>query len=85
VFEEKNAQIKLDEALHRQEIFWLEKIRIRRHLNGDRNTQYFHRVTKIKNKTKLITSIRNQDEIISDPQRVSDHIVNYYHNLFSSF
>jgi len=30
----------------------------------------------------MITTIRNEDEIISDPQRISSHIVNYYKCLF---
>lgn len=53
-------------------------------MDGDRNSSYFHRVTKIKNKTKMITSLKINEEIISDPQRVADHAVNYYKNLFSS-
>jgi len=32
----------------------------------------------------MITTIRNKDVIISDPQRISSHIVNYYKRLFSS-
>jgi hypothetical protein len=53
-------------------------------LNGDRNSEYLNRVTKIKNKTKIISNIRNNDEIISDPLRISEHIVSYYKNLFFS-
>ena len=82
--EEKKAQTSLDEALHRQETFWQEKARVGWHLNGDRNTKYFHRVTKIKNKTKIISNIRNNDEIISDPMRMTEHIVSYYKSLFFS-
>ena len=44
----------------------------------------FHRVTKIKNKTKIISNIRNNDEIISDPMRMTEHIVSYYKSLFFS-
>ena len=82
--DEKNAQLNLDDALKRQEIFWQEKARVNWQANGDRNTKYFHRVTKIKNKTKIISTIRNNDEIISDPHRISEHIVDYYQNLFFS-
>jgi len=35
------------------------------------------RVTTIKNKTKIISSIRDRDEIISDRQKISEHFVNY--------
>jgi len=80
--EEKKCQSILNEALLKQETFWQEKAKIRWHVNGDRNTTYFHRLTKIKNKTKIISSINIDDEIVLDPIRVSDHIVNYYKNLF---
>jgi len=37
-----------------------------------------------KNKIKIIENIKNNDEIISEPQRISEHIVSYYKNLFFS-
>ena len=82
--EEKKAQSNLDEALLKQESFWQEKARIRWHMDGYRNSRYFHRLTQIKNKTKMISSIKNDEELISDPQRMSDYIVNYYNCIFSS-
>lgn len=42
--EEKQAQTSLNQALYRQEVLWQEKARIRWHLDGDRNSSYFHRV-----------------------------------------
>jgi len=50
--EEKKARFTLDEALLRQETYWQEKVRVSWHLNGDRNSKYFHRVTKIKKQNK---------------------------------
>jgi hypothetical protein len=79
---EKNSQCDLNKALERQEQLWKEKARTNWHLNGDRNTVYFHRLSKIKNKTKLISSLRDGDNIITEPQYISNHIVNYYKNLF---
>jgi len=54
----QNAQMKLDEALNMQEAFWKEKAKVNWHTDGDRNTNYFHRLAKIKNTNKLITSIK---------------------------
>jgi len=82
--QENLAHLQLDDALNKQHIFWQEKARVNWHLEGDRNTKFFHRVTKIKNKTKLISSIRDENDIISDPNLVANHIVSYYKNLFSS-
>ncbi|KAK2426743.1 hypothetical protein QL285_025379 [Trifolium repens] len=74
----------LEEALNRQEMFWQEKAKINWHLNGDRNTKYFHRLVKIKNTTKTITSLQDGDNILTDYNQISDHIINYYKNLFCS-
>jgi len=82
--EEKKAQTNLEDALNKHETFWQEKSKLRWHVDGDRNTKYFHRVTTIKIKTKIISSIRDGEEIISDPQKISEHIVDYYKNLFFS-
>ncbi|PNX83757.1 ribonuclease H, partial [Trifolium pratense] len=79
---EKSAQYLLDKALERQEEFWREKARINWHLKGDRNTAYFHRLAKIKNTSKLISSLKHNNEIISDPTLLADHVVSYYKNVF---
>jgi len=83
--EEKKAQTNLEDALNKHETFWQEKSKLRWHVDGDRNTKYFHRVTTIKIKTKIISSIRDGEEIISDRQKISEHIVDYYKNLFFFF
>jgi len=41
-------------------------------------------VSKIKNKTKVISSIKIAEEHIIDPNLIADHIVSYYKCLFSS-
>jgi NDP-sugar pyrophosphorylase family protein len=81
---EKRAQSKLDDALKRQEWFWHEKSKVNWHVEGDRNTGYFHRIAKIKNTTKVMSSIRVEDTLISDHQQIADHVVDYYQNLFCS-
>ena len=56
--EENKAQSTLDDSLHKQEIFRQEKAKLRWHVDGDRNSRYFHKIIKINNKTKIIFSIR---------------------------
>ena len=79
---EKTAQNDLNIALERQECFWREKSKVKWHLEGDRNTGYFHRLSQIKNKTKLISSLRVGENLISDPHLISEHIVDYFKNLY---
>jgi hypothetical protein len=72
----------LDKALDMQEVFWKEKARINWHLEGDRNTAYFHRLAKIKNSTKLISSLRHGSQILTETSQIADHVVDYFKNIF---
>jgi len=65
--QEKIAQRELDMALDGEEMYLLEKSKVRCHLEGDGNTAYFHRIFKIKNTTKLITLIKDGDQILTKP------------------
>ncbi|PNY03410.1 ribonuclease H [Trifolium pratense] len=79
---EKDAQADLDIALDRQEVFWKERSKIKWQLEGDRNTAYFHRMAKIKNTTKIISSLKHGNTTLTDPSQISDHVVEYYKTLF---
>lgn len=71
--------------MNKQNIFWHEKARLSWHVDGDRNTKYFHRVSKIKNKTKIISSLKIDDVNVTNPSHiVVEHVVNYYKCLFST-
>jgi len=82
LLEEKEAHKILDEMLSRQECFWQEKAKLNWHLHGDRNTKYFHRIAKIKTSTKTITSLIDGEQVITNQSHISEHIVDYYKNLF---
>jgi len=82
--QQKLAHINLDKALNKQEAFWKEKSKTNWHIDGDRNTAYFHRLAKIKTKTNLISSIRSSDQVITDPEQISEHISNHFKQLFST-
>jgi hypothetical protein len=82
--QEKLASATLEDALSRQEVFWQEKARLNWHIEGDRNTKYFHKLTKIKTSTKTITSLQDGEHVITEQPRIAEHIVSYYKNLFSS-
>ncbi|GAU41845.1 hypothetical protein TSUD_177560 [Trifolium subterraneum] len=60
--EEKIASLIYEEALNREEVFWQEKAKLNWHLEGDRNTKFFHRLAKIKTSTKVITSLQHGDQ-----------------------
>jgi hypothetical protein len=82
LLEERTVVALYEEALNKQEAFWQEKARLNWHLEGDRNTKYFHRLAKIKTSTKHITSLQDGDAIITSPDQIAEHVVNYYKSLF---
>ncbi|XP_019447391.1 PREDICTED: uncharacterized protein LOC109350622 [Lupinus angustifolius] len=53
------AQSDLLHVLDMEEVFWKEKARVSWHSQGDRNTAFFHRITKIRQSTKAISMLRN--------------------------
>jgi hypothetical protein len=82
--DELSAQKKFEDSLNRQECFWQEKAHLTWHLEGDRNTKYFHRIAKIKSSTKPITTLHDGEHVLTDQNHISDHVVSYYKNLFCS-
>ncbi|XP_058776647.1 uncharacterized protein LOC131650967 [Vicia villosa] len=73
---ERNAQVQLDLALQREEIFWKERARVKWTAEGDRNTKYFHRVAKIKQTTKKIACLKVDGNIITDRKQIAEHVQN---------
>jgi hypothetical protein len=41
-----------------------------------------HREEKIKNTNKLISSLKHNNEVITDTSLMADHVVNYFKNVF---
>lgn len=80
--QEQSARLRLEFALHDQEEFWHEKSRLNWHLHGDRNTAFFHKLTKVRNVSKQITMLKRENTILTDPDELEPHIVSYYENLF---
>lgn len=48
-------------------------------------TQYFHMIAKIKNTTRGIHSIKIDDTLTTDPDKIAKHVVNHYYDSFSIF
>jgi hypothetical protein len=80
----KQAQIELELALTMEKAFWKEKSKVKWCLEGDRNAKYFHRVTKIKTATKLLTALRNGDNLPTNSDDIAGFVVQHYTNLFES-
>ncbi|KAK2424165.1 hypothetical protein QL285_034553 [Trifolium repens] len=82
LLDEKIASNLYEDALNKQEVFWQERASLNWHLEGDRNTKYFHRLAKIKTSTKAITSLLDGEHVITDQSQIAEHVIDYYKNLF---
>jgi hypothetical protein len=67
-----------------EEMFWHEKSKVQWHSEGDRNTAYFHKIAKLKQTTNHISTLRNGDILLTDPQEVRAHIVDHFSKLFNT-
>ncbi|XP_019423006.1 PREDICTED: uncharacterized protein LOC109332480 [Lupinus angustifolius] len=82
--QEDLAQAELLQALEMEEVFWREKARVNWHSQGDRNTAFFHRVSKIRQSTKAISMLRVGDAILSNQDEIASHFLDYFTGIFSS-
>ncbi|XP_019465320.1 PREDICTED: uncharacterized protein LOC109363510 [Lupinus angustifolius] len=62
------AQLNLLKALNMEEYFWKENNRINCHMSGDRNTSFFHKITKIRQVSKSMIMLKDGDIIISNQE-----------------
>lgn len=54
---EQKAQLEMEISLKLEDLFWQEKHKVKWHNEGDRNTAFFHKISKFRNCTKLISII----------------------------
>ncbi|XP_045831129.1 uncharacterized protein LOC123922456 [Trifolium pratense] len=82
--EEKTAQVSLNDALRVQEHFWRDKSRSKWFVEGDRNTGYFHKLTKIRHISNRMIRLKAGDNYIEDINDIEHHVLNFYKELFAS-
>ncbi|XP_019430073.1 PREDICTED: uncharacterized protein LOC109337532, partial [Lupinus angustifolius] len=75
------AQLNLLKALNMEEDFWKEKSRMNWHMSGDRNTSFFHKITKIRQVSKSMIMLKDGDIIISNQDELATHTLDYFTTL----
>ncbi|XP_019435172.1 PREDICTED: uncharacterized protein LOC109341683 [Lupinus angustifolius] len=79
-----NAQLNLLKVLSMEDDFWKEKSRINWHMNGDRNTNFFHKIIKIRQVSKSMTVLKDGERIISNQDELATHTLDYFTTLFAT-
>lgn len=80
--EEILAQLKLEKDLAMEENFWLDKSRLNWKQDGDRNTAFYHRVTKIKNTKSTIYVLKHGNLTFQDPISIANHAIKFFTKNF---
>jgi len=76
--QQKLAHLNLNSALTIEECFWKEKANVKWHIEGDRNTNFFHNIAK----TNKITYIKDGEQLITKPEQIKHNFTNHFMNLF---
>lgn len=82
--QELTAQQELDSTLAYQEEFQREKARINWFTQGDRNTSFFHKLTKVRHASKQLSVLKVGDSFIDNQADIEHHVLDYYTSLYAS-
>ena len=64
------------------EIYWLQRSKATKLLQGDDNTKYFHMVTNGRHRKTKIVQLQQEEGIIVGDANLKDYITKYYKRLF---
>ncbi|XP_020968575.1 uncharacterized protein LOC107621492 isoform X2 [Arachis ipaensis] len=78
----KALKILLEKWYERKDDYWRQMSRSRYATPLDRNTKYFHAVTKVKRRGKVMNSVCIDGEYIREPCTVKREIRRYFENLY---
>ncbi|KAL4289744.1 hypothetical protein GQ457_14G000690 [Hibiscus cannabinus] len=75
----------LAEVLKQEESLWFQRSRTEWILEGDRNTKYYHRVTKSRERQKKCFTIKlGNGQWCLNPSLIREEVVNYFKEVFRS-
>ncbi|XP_024164085.1 uncharacterized protein LOC112171081 [Rosa chinensis] len=76
-------ELKLQELLQKEQIFWKQRSRILWLSEGDMNTRYFHQCALNRKKKNLIKRLRDVNGVWrTDDKEIQDVVLSYYKELF---
>ncbi|XP_019167697.1 PREDICTED: uncharacterized protein LOC109163410 [Ipomoea nil] len=79
---ERKLVTELNEVLKQEELLWFQKSRRMWIQDGDRNTAFYHKSTLIRRNRSRIRMLKINGEWNSDFKTISDHISNFFIDLF---
>ena len=74
----------LAKLLREEEIYWLQRSKATKLLQGGDNTKYFHLVANGRHRKTKIIQLEQEEGIIVGDANLKDYITDYYKRLFGS-
>ena len=74
--------VELRKLLREAELYWLQRSKATRLLQGDNNTKYFQLLANGRHRKTKIYQLEQDEGIIIGDDNLKDYITNYYKNLF---
>jgi hypothetical protein len=68
--------------LREEEIYWLQRSKATKLLQGDDNTKYFHMVVNGRHRKTKIVQLEQEERTIVGDSNLQNYITNYYKGLF---
>nr|XP_023928304.1 uncharacterized protein LOC112039655 [Quercus suber] len=81
--EKASFRANLEKAALLEETSWRQKSRMLFLKEGDSNTRFFHRMANSNRRNNHIENLMIDGALSSNQDRISDHIVHFYMNLYS--
>ncbi|CAL1400383.1 unnamed protein product [Linum trigynum] len=81
----RELEVELNRQWEAEEIYWQQKSRVHWLKRGDKNSSYFHTVTRARRKRNFVDGLRNENgEWITDENEKAGVATAFYQNLFTS-
>jgi hypothetical protein len=74
---------RLAELLREEEIKWYQRANVKELLEGDSNTKYFLLIANGKYRKTKNSQLQDEYKIIEGEKELSEHVMNYYRNVFT--
>lgn len=73
----------LEEVLHYEELLWFQRSREEWISSGDRNTKFYHAITRVRKATSRIRGLKNDQGIWeSDDDNLKNLVLNHFNNVY---
>jgi hypothetical protein len=85
ISKQRDIQLKMENLLEQEELYWVQRGRVNWLKHGDQNTAFFHRFATGRRKRNFIKYLKNEDgDIIEDHDQVMGIARDYFQTLFTA-